>query len=485
MEGTIIGQYRIVQKIGAGGMGVVYVAEHTLVGRRAAIKVLLPEYSVRRALVTRFFNEARAMTSIPDPGIVQMYDFGFHGDGSAYIVMELLEGETLERRLQRLVRLALIDAVRLTRQIAGSLAAAHAAGIIHRDLKPENIFVVRDPEALGGERPKVLDFGVAKLSGDLEQGQTLAGAVMGTPAYMSPEQCRGAGAVDARTDIYSLGCVLAQLVTGHLPFDGTGVGELISAHMNQAPRRPSEVAPELPAELDELVLRCLAKSPDARFPTMLALQAACDALLARLSLGDGSVAGALSAMRSGARSVIPARDVVAISSHPTTLSSAAGVTNPSVAGQGRRRGVWIGLAAAVVVVAIAAVIAVSGGGGELAPRGGTPAAAAPGTPSAIAPVTAPSAAPGTASVAASGTAPDTTSGAGAAGSAAAPAASHAGVSVGADRPGRDAAASAATGSASPAHAATVPTVAPPAKSRPRPRPRRAAPERPEDLYDDR
>jgi serine/threonine-protein kinase len=151
MQGTIIGQYRIVQQIGAGGMGVVYVAEHVLVGRRAAIKVLLPEYSVRRALVTRFFNEARAMTSIPDPGIVQMYDFGFHGDGSAYIVMGLLEGETLERRLQRLHRLPLLDALRITRQLAGSLDAAHAAGVIHRDLKPENVFMVRDPEALGGE----------------------------------------------------------------------------------------------------------------------------------------------------------------------------------------------------------------------------------------------------------------------------------------------------------------------------------------------
>jgi len=458
MEGTIIGQYRIVQKIGAGGMGVVYVAEHTLVGRRAAIKVLLPEYSVRRALVTRFFNEARAMTSIPDPGIVQMYDFGYHSDGSAYIVMELLEGETLEHRLQRLDRLPLIDAVRLTRQIAGSLAAAHAAGIIHRDLKPENVFVVRDPEALGGERPKVLDFGVAKLSGDPEQGQTLAGAVMGTPAYMSPEQCRGAGAVDARTDIYSLGCVLARLVTGQLPFDGVGLGELISAHLNQAPRPPSELAPDLPAELDQLVLRCLAKSPDARFPTMLALQAACDALLARLSLGDGAAIGALSVLRSGPRSVIPALAPVTAASHPTTLSSAAGVTHPGGGPGRRRRGAWIGLGALAIVVGIAAAIAVSGGGGELVPAREADPRAAPGTAEIGAP--GPAAAPAPPAVVPLPVPVP------------APVGSDAGIAVRADEAARDATAP---------PAATVP----PAKSRPRPRPRHPVPARPEGLYDDR
>src|SRR5580698_9219100 len=278
MEGTIIGQYRIVRKIGAGGMGAVYLAEHTLVGRRAAIKVLLPELSVRRGIVTRFFNEARAMTAIPDPGIVQMFDVGFHTDGSAYIVMELLEGETLERRRKRLSRLHLVDALRITRQVAGSLATAHDRGVIHRDLKPDNIFIVRDGEAIGGERPKVLDFGIAKLSGDDERHRTMTGAMMGTPVYMSPEQCRGAGHVDHRSDIYSLGCVLFYLVAGRPPFDRHGIGELISAHMNDAPPQPSELYDALPDSLDELVLRCLAKQPDARFQTMLELQAACDAM---------------------------------------------------------------------------------------------------------------------------------------------------------------------------------------------------------------
>src|SRR5215510_6594604 len=184
-------------------MGAVFLAEHTLIGRRAAIKVLLPALSQQREIVDRFFNEARATTSIPDPGIVQVFDFGFNVDGSAYIVMEFLEGEPLDKRLTRLGLLAASDALRITRQVSGSLGAAHARGIVHRDLKPDNIFMVRDPEAPGGERPKILDFGIAKLGGDNpSRMRTQTGALMGTPVYMSPEQCRGAGLVDHRSDIY-------------------------------------------------------------------------------------------------------------------------------------------------------------------------------------------------------------------------------------------------------------------------------------------
>jgi serine/threonine-protein kinase len=157
-EGSSIGPYRVVRKIGAGGMGAVFLGEHTLIGRRAAIKVLLPELSSRRDSVDRFFNEARATTAISDPGIVQVFDFGFTPDKVAYIVMELLEGEQLDVRLARLGALTPTDALRITRQAAGSLGAAHAAGIVHRDLKPENLFMIRDPEALGGERPKILDL---------------------------------------------------------------------------------------------------------------------------------------------------------------------------------------------------------------------------------------------------------------------------------------------------------------------------------------
>ena len=360
MEGAIIGQYQIVRRIGAGGMGTVYLAQHMLVGRRAAIKILLPEFSVRREVVARFFNEARAMTAITDPGIVQMYDFGFHSSGSAYIVMELLEGETLSHRRKRLGRLPVIEALRLTRQVAGSLASTHAAGIIHRDLKPDNIFIVRDPEALGGERAKVLDFGIAKLSGDIDHHQTLAGAMLGTPSYMSPEQCRGTGFIDARSDIYSLGCVFSYLLTGRPPFARAGVGELISAHINDTPKPPSARVANIPTEVDEIVLRCLAKSPDARFQTMLELQAACDSLLARLSSHDGVIPTYTPELMlsPGFRSAIP-DDMPA---NPTTLSSAAGVSRPNglLRARRRRHWLWLGVGTAVVAVTVGLTIAFSG-----------------------------------------------------------------------------------------------------------------------------
>src|SRR3954471_17275588 len=204
---NLIGQYRIVRKIGAGGMGLVYLGEHTLLHRRAAIKTLLPMVTANRDIVERFFNEARATSAISDPGVIQIFDFGYHVDGTAYIVMELLEGEALSARLDRLGRLPVGDALRFARQITGSLAAAHARDIIHRDLKPENVFLVRDAESQGGERTKILDFGICKV-GTAGVALTQSGAIIGTPVYMSPEQCRGAGEVDHRSDIYAFGCLM-------------------------------------------------------------------------------------------------------------------------------------------------------------------------------------------------------------------------------------------------------------------------------------
>src|SRR6185295_5692058 len=232
LVGVVIGNYQIVRKLGEGGMGVVYLGQHQLLGRRAAIKVLLPELSARPDIVNRFFNEARAVTSISDPGIVQVFDFGYHTDGSAFIVMEFLEGEPLDRRLARLYRLPVYEAMRLCLQLASSLAAAHAVHIVHRDLKPENIFLVHDGAVASGERTKILDFGIAKLSDD-DSGRvkTITGALMGTPTYMSPEQCRGLADLDHRSDIYALGCVLFHLITGRAPFEGEGTGDIIAAHI--------------------------------------------------------------------------------------------------------------------------------------------------------------------------------------------------------------------------------------------------------------
>jgi len=265
-------------------MGAVFLGEHTLIGRHAAIKVLLPELSSRRESVDRFFNEAKAITTISDPGIVQVFDFGFTADNVAYIVMEFLEGEQLEMRLQRLGALPLGDALQITRQAATSLGAAHAAGIVHRDLKPENLYMIRDPGAPGGERLKILDFGIAKLGDDApDRIRTRTGAVLGTPVYMSPEQCDGASRVDHRADIYALGCVAFHLIAGRPPFDLPGIGAIISAHLREPPPLLSSLVTGLPAGVDELIDRCLAKSPEDRFATMFELQQACDAVLAQIT----------------------------------------------------------------------------------------------------------------------------------------------------------------------------------------------------------
>jgi serine/threonine protein kinase len=256
--GSHIGQYRILRKIGVGGMGTVYLGEHILLGRRAAIKTLLPALSMQTEIVERFFTEARATSAITDHGVVQIFDFGYHVDGTAYIVMELLEGESLQTRIDRLGQISPCVALRIARQVAASLAAAHDKDIVHRDLKPENIYLIADAEAASGERTKILDFGICKLGvAGAEPALTQTGTTMGTPVYMSPEQCRGAGKVDHRSDIYALGCVLFHMVAGRPPFECEGAGEFIVAHLQEDPPTPSSFIPALPELVDGLIIRCL------------------------------------------------------------------------------------------------------------------------------------------------------------------------------------------------------------------------------------
>ncbi len=265
MLGKTVGPYRIAQKLGAGGMGVVYLAEHTLLGRRAAVKMLLPEFSLNRDIVTRFFNEARAATAIRHPGIVEIYDFGFDSDGAAFIVMEFLHGVSLADRLSH-GRVSPQGVLVIARQVASALAAAHAAGIVHRDLKPDNVFLVPDPDVRGGERIKLLDFGIAKLARAQAQGvvqRTQTGSIIGTPSYMSPEQCRGIS-VDHRSDLYSLGCMLFELCTGTPPFVGEGAGDVLSAHIHLSPPTMHSLAPDTPSQIESLVQRLLVKDPALR-----------------------------------------------------------------------------------------------------------------------------------------------------------------------------------------------------------------------------
>lgn len=341
-EGATVGTYKVLRLLGQGGMGAVYIGEHTLLGRRAAIKVLLPELSANKEVVQRFFNEARAVTQISDPGIVQVFDFGFDAAGNAYIVMELLDGEPMDQRLARIGQFSPRDAIRLVRLVSTALSAAHAKGIVHRDLKPENIFIVGDPAVTGGERVKILDFGIAKLSGDHPgQMKTQTGALMGTPVYMSPEQCRGAGDVGARSDIYSLGCVLMTMLTGRPPFEGEGSGDLIVAHMTAPPPLASSRVPNIPPALDRVLQRCLAKDPAARFASMIELAQELE------QLEEHAPASTTGPVR--------AQTAPALATQPTTLSSAASQLQPVP-----RRGRTIAIAAgALGGIAIAVGIAVT------------------------------------------------------------------------------------------------------------------------------
>jgi serine/threonine-protein kinase len=246
-------------------MGTVYKAEHTLIGKLAAVKILHPELSGNRDIVGRFFNEARATTSINHPGIVEVFDFGYMESGHAFLVMEFLDGMSLARRIRTRGKTSQGEAALLLRAVCSALAAAHAKGIVHRDLKPDNIYMVPDADSPIGERAKVLDFGIAKLTDiGLAGTATKTGAVMGTPTYMSPEQCKGTGVVDHRADLYSIGCIFYELVTGRPPFTNLGAGELIGAHLFVEPDKPTKHEPTLSAETETLIMSLLSKDPAKR-----------------------------------------------------------------------------------------------------------------------------------------------------------------------------------------------------------------------------
>jgi serine/threonine protein kinase len=271
--GALVGNYRILGKLGEGGMGAVYLAEHTIIERKVALKVLLPELSHDPESLSRFFNEAKAAARLQHPGLISVHDFGHLPSGSAYLVMEHLEGETLAARLWREKSLALPLVLEIARQLAGALGAAHDQGIIHRDLKPENIFLVPAPDRPEGLRVKVLDFGIAKLVREDSPGsfKTSTGIILGTPTYMSPEQCRGITPLDHRTDIYSLGCILYEMISGQPPFDGEGPGDVLAAHIHVKPRALRKLVPSVPLPLERIILKAMAKRPDARHQRMAEL----------------------------------------------------------------------------------------------------------------------------------------------------------------------------------------------------------------------
>jgi eukaryotic-like serine/threonine-protein kinase len=281
--GTTLAHFRVLEKLGEGGMGQVYRAEDTRLKRLVALKVLPPERSAEPDRQARLLREARAAAVLSHPNIAVVYEVD-ESDGRAYIAMELVAGRSLRQRLDGPPKtsMAVPEVLALVRQIAAGLACAHQAGVVHRDLKPDNVMV--DPSG----RVKLLDFGLAKLgapsTGSDEQSTvstvTEEGRVMGTPGYMSPEQARGAG-VDARTDVFAVGVLLYELLTGVRPFSGASPIDVLAAITRDAPRPPSQIAPSVPRALEALVLRCLEKDPARRPADGGALEAELDALEVR------------------------------------------------------------------------------------------------------------------------------------------------------------------------------------------------------------
>ena len=269
--GSTVGNYRVMKKLGSGAMGNVFLAEHPMIGKKVALKVIHSDLAENEEMVSRFFNEARAVTQIGHANIVEVIDFGQTPEGDNFIVMELLEGESLGDVLKRTPIMPLGDVKRIAIQIAEGLDASHSRGIIHRDLKPDNVYLIT--RAGRTDFVKILDFGLAKLTqgGGAMSHKTRAGSVLGTPHYMAPEQCEGRPDIDARVDVYALGCIMYQALCGRVPFPGDGFGEVLVKHLREPPQMPSKINAEIPRPIEAIILNCLAKRKEFRFQSMKAV----------------------------------------------------------------------------------------------------------------------------------------------------------------------------------------------------------------------
>lgn len=275
---VLLERYHLTRKIGQGGMGAVYEAKHIHIGKRVAVKVLLDKYAHRDQVVERLKQEARLASAIGHEHIIDINDVGETYDGRTFVVMEFLEGESLGACIQRDGALPEQRAIRIAHQIAGALHAAHEKNIVHRDIKPENVFLLHRK---GQDFVKVVDFGISKSlhpeEGEHSPRLTQTGMVLGTPLYMSPEQARGSDHLDRRIDVYSLGVIMYEMITGEVPFHGNNYLSIISQVLNDEPRPPSELRPDISRELEDVILRALDKDPEGRYQS-------CDELAGDLAL---------------------------------------------------------------------------------------------------------------------------------------------------------------------------------------------------------
>ena len=354
LSGRSIGEYEIVARVGVGGMGEVYEGRHPLIGKRVAVKVLLPSLSNEAELVERFLSEARAVNEIRHRGIVDIFSFGALPDGSRYFVMEFLEGEAFDKIIKKRAPLPMGETLGWADEMLDALEAAHSAGIIHRDIKPSNLFLVNT----GRGRPyvKLLDFGIAKLGAIAGEAtpQTRASVILGTPDYISPEQARGK-AISPQTDLYALGCVLFEMLTGERVFRGENTLQTMWMHVEDKPPVPSSIRPDIPPELDEVILWALEKESVNRPPSAAVMRDQLLAIKNQLAptgqftpppttsggqrpiattpppSGRNRVVGSTPAPRSGAQAPVPPRGA----SSPLKTPAPKSGGHPSISGRTR------------------------------------------------------------------------------------------------------------------------------------------------------
>jgi serine/threonine-protein kinase len=376
LVGQVVAErYHVLEKLGEGGMGQVYLAEHVRMGRRSAVKVMSPNLTRDPDAVSRFNREAANASRITHPNVAAIYDFGETSDGLIYLAMEFVDGEPLTKIIQRLGSLPLARAVNIARQTADALTVAHELGIVHRDLKPDNIMIGRGRE--GADLVKVVDFGIAKASQNEAQKVTKTGLVVGTPEYMSPEQLAG-DKLDGRSDVYSLGLVTFVMLTGKLPFPSETAQEAMLMRLMEKPKSLAEMrpditwSPELQAVFDKVLARDMAQryTVAAEFGTELLRAAQSAGVAVPRASPHGAVTTAMDAM------AVPATRIAPAAEPPTLPRGPGGAEPPSAppppAPPRRRTGLMVGISAAALLVAggTAFVIATSNHAPPKLPAGG-------------------------------------------------------------------------------------------------------------------